>query len=138
MLRASADSAVLIGWFNSETHIGAPPKNFVGIMVEGPSRIGHYFRPVYANAEGQHEIMEIGPVIKPSRTSHRWRLAYAPDANNGHGQMIVTFNDETISLNLKPDVRAGGAVFDRFGILSFQRGGHFVDIYLDDISYTVR
>ena len=60
MLRASADSAVLIGWFNSETHIGAPPKNFVGIMVEGPSRIGHYFRPVYANAEGQHEIMEIG------------------------------------------------------------------------------
>ena len=138
MLRASADSAVLIGWFNSETHIGAPPKNFVGIMVEGPSRIGHYFRPVYANAKGQHEIMATGPVIKPSRTSHQWRLAYAPDANNGHGQMIVTFNNETVSLNLKPGVRAGGAVFDRFGMLSFQRGGHFVDIYFDDISYTIR
>ena len=138
MLRASADSAVLIGWFNAETHIGAPPKNFVGIMVEGPSRIGHYFRPVYANAEGQHEIMETGPVIKPSRTSHRWRLVYAPDANNGNGQITVAFNDETISLNLKPDVRARGAVFDRFGILSFHRGGHFVDIYFDDISYTVQ
>ena len=138
MLRASADSAVLIGWFNSETYIGAPPSNFVGIMVEGPSRIGHYFRPVYANAKGQHEIMKTGPVIKPSRTSHQWRLAYAPDANNGHGQMIVTFNDETVSLNLKPDVRTGGAVFDRFGMLSFQRGGHFVDIYFDDISYTVQ
>ncbi|MDE0397260.1 MAG: hypothetical protein OXL96_05575 [Candidatus Poribacteria bacterium] len=138
MLRASADSAVLIGWFNSETYIGAPPKNFVGIMVEGPSRIGHYFRPVYANAKGQYEIMETGPVIKPSRISHRWRLAYVPDANNGHGQMIVTFNDETISLNLKPNVRADGAVFDRFGMLSFQRGGHFVDIYFDDISYTVQ
>lgn len=138
MLRASADSAVLIGWFNSETYIGAPPKNFVGIMVEGPSRIGHYFRPVYANTKGQHEIMKTGPVIKPSRTSHQWRLAYAPDANSGHGQMIVTFNDETISLNLKPNVRADGAVFDRFGMLSFQRGGHFVDIYFDDISYTVQ
>ncbi len=138
MLRASADSAALIGWFNSETYIGAPPSNFVGIMVEGPSRIGHYFRPVYANAKGQYEIMETGPVIKPSRTSHQWRLAYAPDANNGDGQMTVTFNDETVSLNLKPGVRASGAVFDRFGMLSFQRGGHFVDIYFDDISYTVQ
>ena len=52
--------------------------------------------------------------------------------------MTVTFNDETISLHLKPDVRARGAVFDRFGILSFHRGGHFVDIYFDDISYTVQ
>ncbi len=138
MLRASADSAVLIGWFNSETYIGAPPSNFVGIMVEGPSRIGHYFRPVYANAKSQHEIMKTGPVIKPSRTAHQWRLAYAPDANNGDGQVTVTFNDETVSLNLKPDARAGGAVFDRFGILSFQRGGHFVDVYFDNVSYTVQ
>ena len=64
-------------------------------------------------------------MIKPSRTSHQWRLAYAPEANDGNGQITVTFNDETVSLNLKPDIRAGGAVFDRFGILSFQRGGTF-------------
>ena len=137
MLRASADSATLIGWFNSETHIGAPPSSFIGIMVEGPSRIGHYFRPVYANAEGHHEIMKTGPVIKPAHTSHQWRLSYAPDANDGNGQITVTFNDKTVSLNLKPGVRAGGAVFDRFGMLSFQRGGHFIDIYFDDLSYTV-
>ena len=138
MLRASADSAVLIGWFNSKTHIGAPPNNFVGIMVEGPSRIGHYFRPGYANAEGQHEIMQTGPVIKPSHTSHQWRLTYAPEANGGNGRMTVTFNDETVSLNLKPGARARGAVFDRFGMFSFQRGGHFVDIYFDDIVYSVQ
>ena len=138
MIRASADSAVLIGWFNSRTHIGAPPSNFVGIMVEGPSRVGHYFRPVYANSQGQYEIMGQGPVIKPSHTSHRWRLSYTPDANDGNGQVTVTFNDETVSLNLKPGIRTDGAVFDRFGILSFQRGGHFVDIYFDDISYTVQ
>ena len=138
MLRASADSAVLIGWFNSQTHIGAPPKNFVGIMVEGPSRIGHYFRPVYANAEGQSESMKTGPVIKPSRTSHQWRLTYTPDANDENGQITVTFNNETISLNLKLGARADGVVFDRFGMLSFQWGGHFVDIYFDDISYTVQ
>ena len=137
MIRASADSAALIGWFNADTYIGAPPSNFVGIMVEGPSRIGHYFRPVYANAEGLSEIMKTGPVIKPSSASHQWRLSYAPDANDGNGQVTVTFNDETISLNLKPGIRKSGAAFNRFGILTFQRGGHFVDIYLDDISYTV-
>ena len=137
MRRASADSAVLIGWFNADTYIGAPPSNFVGIMVEGPSRIGHYFRPVYANAEGQSEIMKTGPVIKPSSASHHWRLAYTPDANDGNGQVALTFNDETVSLNLKPGIRKSGADFNRFGILTFQRGGHFVDIYLDDISYTV-
>ena len=137
MIRASADSAVLIGWFNADTYIGAPPHNFIGIMVEGPSRIGHYFRPVYANAEGQYEIMNTGPVIKPSRASHQWRLSYTPNANNGNGQITVAFNGETVSLNLKPGIRKGGAVFDRFGVLTFQRGGHFVDIYFDDISYTV-
>lgn len=138
MIRASADSAVLIGWLNAETYIGAPPSNFVGIMVEGPSRIGHYFRPVYANAEGQSEIMNTGPVIKPSSTSHQWRLSYTPDANSGNGQITVTFNDETVSLNLKSGIRKTGANFNRFGILTFQRGGHFVDIYLDDITYTVQ
>ena len=51
MIRAAADSAVLIGWFNSETHIGAPPINFIGVMIEGPSQIGHYFRPIYANSK---------------------------------------------------------------------------------------
>ena len=138
MRRASADSAVLIGWFNVDTYIGAPPSNFVGIMVEGPSRIGHYFRPAYANAEGQSEIMKTGPVIKPSSASHQWRLAYTPDTNDGNGEVTVTFNDETVSLNLKPGIRKTGADFNRFGILTFQRGGHFVDIYLDDISYTVQ
>ena len=138
MNRASADSAVLIGWFNAETYIGAPPSNFVGIMVEGPSRIGHYFRPVYANAEGQSEIMNTGPVIKPSSTAHQWRLSYTPDANSGNGQITVIFNDETVSLNLKPGTRKTGATFNRFGILTFQRGGHFVDIYFDDITYTTQ
>ena len=138
MIRAGVDSAVLIGWFNSQTHIGAPPRNFVGIMVEGPSRVGHYFRPVYANSQGQYEIMKEGPVIRPTGTSHPWHLSYTPEANDGQGQITVTFNGETISLNLKSGVRADGAVFDRFGLLSYQRGGHFVDIYFDDISYTVQ
>ncbi|OHB80403.1 MAG: hypothetical protein A2W31_07385 [Planctomycetes bacterium RBG_16_64_10] len=41
---AAADSAILLGWYNSHTAIGAPPSNFVGALLEGPSRAGHYFR----------------------------------------------------------------------------------------------
>ena len=43
--RAAVDCGLLIGGFNSNTAIGAPPNNFAGVLVEGPSRIGHYFRP---------------------------------------------------------------------------------------------
>ena len=137
MTRAGVDSAVLIGWFNSETHIGAPPKNFIGIMVEGPSRVGHYFRPAYANAQGTHDAMKQGPLIQPNDEHHTWSLDYDPNAANGQGRITVTFNDEKTLLDLKPGVRVPNAHFNRFGILSYQRGGHFVDIYLDDISYTV-
>ena len=137
MIRAGVDSAVLIGWFNSETYIGAPPENFVGIMIEGPSRVGRYFRPICSNSQGKHEGMQQGPVIKPNGEHHQWSLDYDPEANDGKGRITVTFDDETIALDLRPGVRAGGAGFDWFGLLSWRRGGHHVDIYFDDLSYTV-
>lgn len=138
MMRAAVDSAVLIGWFNSQSHIGEPPPNFIGIMIEGPSRIGHYFRPIYSDSQGQYKIMKQGPVIKPSPKSHLWNLSYTPYANDRQGQITVTFDDKATSLNLSRDVRERGGVFDRFGILTYQRGGHFVDIYFDDLTYTVQ
>jgi len=138
MVRAAADSAVLLGWFNSPTYIGAPPKNFIGILIEGPSRIGHYFRPIYSNSHGEDDGSKQGPIIKPSAKSHEWTLDYEPDANNKQGRITVTLDNEKVSLNLKPGVSARKADFDMFGIVSYQRGGHYVDIYFDEISYTVR
>jgi len=137
MLRAAADSAALIGWFNSQTYIGAPPKNFVGILIEGPSRVGHYFRPIYSNSQGEHDGAKQGPIIKPSTEPHEWTLDYNPDANDGQGRIAVGFDSETVSLNLKPGIRMGKANLDMFGIVSYQRGGHYVDIYFDDVSYTI-
>nr|MBA3272321.1 hypothetical protein [Chthoniobacterales bacterium] len=49
---ASADSGAYIGFFNAESH-RAPrietdhAPNMLAIAIEGPSRIGHYFRPGY-------------------------------------------------------------------------------------------
>lgn len=39
-------------------------------------------------------------------------------------------------MDLDPAHRALGAVFDRFGIFNIQAGGHHVEIYLDDVSFT--
>ena len=135
MVRAVTDSAVLFGWFNSQTHIGAPPRNFIGIMIEGPSRVGHYFRPVYSNLRGERGGINQGPIILPNAEKHNWTLYYYPNASDGQGRITVSLDDETISLELGTGAQA---LFDRFGIVSYQRGGHYVDIYLDEVSYVVR
>jgi len=37
-----------------------------------------------------------------------------------------------------PKQRATGAKFDRFGLLNIRRGGKYVTVYFDDMSYTAR
>ncbi len=135
---AAADSGILVGWFNELTPIGNPPQNFLGIFIEGPSRVGHYFRPVYGTSEDLKGGIDSGPVIRPDGNSHDWTFEYFTDANGGNGSIMVTLDGESIALNLQPGARKGNAAFTRFGMLSWQRGGHFVDIYFDDISFTAR
>jgi hypothetical protein len=137
MLRGGADSAALIGWFNSKSFREGPvPKNFLGIMVEGPSRVGHYFRPAYSNAKSDQACPAQGPVIRPDGSQHEWTLRYDPQGAQGRGSIEAVLDGEPISLALQPGVRAGGADFDRFGMLSFLQGGNHVVIYFDDLTYT--
>jgi len=135
---AAADSAILLGWFNSLTPIGAPPANFVGILIEGPSRIGHYVRPVYGTSDDQKGIKDAGPVIRPDGKPHSWTMDYSPQDNQGRGRIAVTLDGQQVLLDLPEGARKSNAAFDRFGFLSWHRGGHFVEMYFDDISYTAR
>lgn len=134
--RASADSAILFGWFNSFTPIGAPPLNFAGILIEGPSAVGHYFRPVCRNAEETQAAMKKGPVLRPDEKPHQWTLHYDPKANERRGRIEASLDGQPVSLDLTEGLQKTNAAFDRFGFLSWQRGGHFVEIYFDDLSYT--
>ncbi len=61
-----------------------------------------------------------------------------PIAADGNGQIIVTFDKQTQTLTLKSEHRKIGATFDRFGLFNLQTGGHFVDVSLDDLTYTVK
>jgi hypothetical protein len=86
MTRAGADSAVLVGWFDSWSYIGAPPRNFLGVMVEGPSRVGHYFRPAFRNDEGATALGQREPIMRPSPESCDWGIAYPPGCRDGLGR----------------------------------------------------
>jgi hypothetical protein len=135
--RAAVDCGLLIGWFNSNTPIGAPPNNFVGVLVEGPSRIGHYFRPVYGSSDDQRAIKEEGPIFNPDSQQRTWSIHYDPKASEGNGRITATLDNESVYLDLSKAARKGNASFDRFGVLSWQRGGHYVEMYFDDLSYTI-
>src|SRR5262245_706705 len=94
--RAGSDSGVFIGFFNSESKKNKsrpmheePEKNVLAIMIEGQSRIGHYFRPAYYTKSGKGKLKESGPIIRPDGKVHRWSMDYSPEGAGGNGQIAV-------------------------------------------------
>ena len=137
---AGSDSGAYFGWFdaktkreNSEPEHKRPQRNILGVLVEGPSRVGRYFRPAYRNAGGDGAAAESGPVIRPDGQPHEWSIRYDPDGAGGKGQVRVTFDGQTQTLDLQPGEKERGATFDRFGFFNCQAGGHFVLVFLDDL-----
>lgn len=146
---AGADSGVMLGWFNSAAKQAKatpeheqPLSNYLGIYLEGPSRVGHYFRAAYSTSTGNHDAptgegtADECPVVLPGETVHRWSMHYQPKAADGRGRITVNFDDQTNTLELKENARHEGASFDRFGLFNVQSGGHHVEVYLDDIRYS--
>jgi hypothetical protein len=142
---AGSDSGVYFGWFDSRSKTNKetsdhlePPRNFVAILLEGPSRIGHYFRGAYRTATGDGELDDTGPIIHPDGQVHEWSILYSPHAAGGDGAITVKLDDHSETLPLGPGHWKRGASFDRFGLFNLQVGGHFVDIAIDDLTYTAR
>jgi len=136
MTLGSADSGLLIGWYNSHTPIGAPPMNFLGIFIEGPSRIGHYFRPALGTSDNGAQVGGSGPVIRADGASHAWTFEYDPAANDGKGRATATLDGASAVLDVSEAARKGNAAFDRFGVLSWLRGGHCAELFFDDLAFT--
>jgi len=141
MVRGTSDSALLLGWFDSTkaTHAGSGgcwPTNFVGILLEGTSQLGWYFRGVYRNSVGAKGDGQPGPFIVPDGTPHSWTCQYSPTANGVNGSITVTLDGQVNTLNLAAGAKTAGAIFDRFGLVTYQKGGHGLEAYFDDIQYT--
>ncbi len=142
---AGADSAVYIGWFDSQSKQSADlpeheqrQRNYLGALLEGPSRAGHYFRPGYGASDSTGTNAAQGPIVLPDRSVHRWTIRYEPSAGEGTGVIRTTLDGRETVLPVNSEHRAAGAVFDRFGLFNMQSGGWHVEFYIDDLRYTSR
>ncbi len=137
LVTAGPDSDMFLGWFNSASKDKSPAEegHFVGVHVGGPTRVGHYFIPVFTTAKGTKGKVGQGPILVPGKVFD-WSLVYDPAANGGNGEMRVTLGMESATLPLKPGQKKQGAHLDRFGLFTSTAGGQMVKIYLDDLKYT--
>jgi hypothetical protein len=77
-------------------------------------------------------------VFTPDRLRRRFTFDYDPKGNSGSGRVTVTLDGRPYVLDLTPQQRKSGAVFNRFGLANVRSGGHSVEFYLDDVIYTAR
>ena len=77
-------------------------------------------------------------VFTPDRKRRRFEFRYDPAANDGVGRVTVTLDGKAESFDLTPEQRRSGAMFNRFGLANVRSGGHSVEFYLDDLTYTAR
>jgi hypothetical protein len=137
-----SDSGAYFGWFNAASkrekdkpEDKAPQRDVLAIIVEGPSRVGHYFRPTYRTSAGEGRTPDTGPLIRPDGKVHDWSIRYSP---KGDGRITVTFDGHEQTLDLRPGDKTSGATFDRFGFFNHQSGGSHVKLYVDDLTYTAK
>ena len=145
--RGVTDSTTLVGFYHSTRSLqvnpsqdAGTPQNFVGVAIEGPSREGFYFYPVYRNQAGGRSsgMGNNPPRIYPDGVTHDWALEYDPAAADGLGQIRVTLDGHTVTMDLDREVKTEGAQFDRFGLVTPWIDGNGQHVYFDDLSYTWR
>lgn len=154
--RGVTDSTVLFGFFHATDSLRVGPEqksgfpeNFLGVSVEGPSREGFQFYPVYGtDAESTGEYAGRGgggeggaadalpPHILPDGASHAWTLRYDPAGRDGHGRITVTLDGKAVTLDLTAEHRKLGARFNRFGFVTTHIDGNGQEVFLDDLTYT--
>ena len=143
--RGVSDSTTLFGFFHStksmevsDSQSSGFPNNFLGIVVEGPSRHGFFVYPAYRVG-----LEEIGwadgidrPHIYPNKEAHDWKFDYDPDGGAGRGTITFSLDDRSVRLVLADGHRATSAEFNRFGFVTTWIDGNGQHVYFDDLTYT--
>ena len=145
--RGVSDSTTLIGFFHSmksmkvnESQSTGIPNSFIGVAIEGPSREGFLFYPLY-RVDGGAQGVAAGderPRILPDGQMHDWKFDYSPSANGDLGEVKVALGKKAVVLKLGRGHRGAGARFDRFGIVTTWIDGNGQHVYFDDLTYTFK
>ena len=142
LIQAAADSGVYIGWFHSKkkkenTHPEHERRqcNYLAVHIEGPSRVGHYFRPGYGTETGKGRNAEHGPILRPDAKWHTWSIEYRPET----ARIVATLDNQEATLDLEGIDRSNIlCTFDRFGIFNHQSGGWHMLFELNALRFTGR
>ncbi len=139
------DAAAYFGYFNRDNQIAAfdpanpgafsPTANTMGVGLADSSAVGYYFMPQVSSRRRQVARASLGAFV-PDQKRRRFSFDYDPTA--GNGRVVVTFDDRREVFDLTPEQRRSGATFNRFGLANVRAGGHSVEFYLDDLTYTAR
>jgi hypothetical protein len=144
-VNGGTDAGMFFGYFNAretmaeiqDASAGMPLDDMLGIVVGGPTRVGYYFTAL-CSPKREVALDKHGPIILPTGERHAFSFTYEPGANGGVGRIMVKLDEKIFILNLTPQQRSAGATFDRFGMASIRKGGKYVALYLDDLTYTAR
>jgi hypothetical protein len=152
-IEGSTDAGMFFGFFRAEDEkrvlppnntdgsgsSGWPQPNVLGVVVDGPARIGWYFAPTCTAVARSLSTNTMSTVFLPTRAHRTFTFDYDPQANQGLGRATVTLDGvPPILLDLTREQRQAGATFDHFGLTSFRRGGKFSILYFDDLTYSTR
>ena len=130
--------AIIAAWptFAAE---GIPKKLFNGSTLEGWSGDPSHWSVVGLVSDNHRESRSYrDKVFTPSEQSWHFTFNYDPAANNGIGRITYTLDGEQFTVDLIPEQRESGAIFDRFGLANVRSGGNSIEFYLDDVNYTAR
>jgi hypothetical protein len=140
----AVDGRMLLGYFNHKAKMadvegeykGNPPPQYLGLEVMDQTRIGYYFTAVCSPRQ-DISIENHGPIYIPDRIRRRFSFKYNPDEGES-GRITVTLDTITFITDLTPEQRKMGSTFDRFGLLNPRKGGKYIDVYVDDLTYVVK
>ncbi|MBM3289643.1 MAG: hypothetical protein FJY92_05780, partial [Candidatus Hydrogenedentes bacterium] len=114
---------VLLGFFNSKTVNEWRTPNSLVFRINGRGdtfhahieyctskwRAGAGIFGTYDKAADRMYAIE-----NRSGGSYRWTMAYDPNGNNGAGCLTATLNETTAVMNIDPELRKDGALFNHF------------------------
>jgi hypothetical protein len=130
-------AAIFIGWFNSELRGWRFPA-CVGFWVPGDDAPDDEVF-TYALTGTWNLALGAKPTgIRISRDgkAHTWTVSYDGRANDGHGAITVSVDDQKpFVTNLPANHLDKKATFNRFGVLQAQASRNPLTFYLDDLRY---
>jgi hypothetical protein len=138
------DASMMFGYFNRDDQLkpltASDGKSYkpqvLGIQIDDLTAAGYFFTPLLSSAAGKAD--KRGPQFVPDRRQRHFSFDYDPSANNSRGRITAKLDDAVITVDLKKEMRRVGAHFDRFGLMNARSGGKYVEVYFDDLTYTVK